>query len=69
LALRFQRQRPAKNRTKLVPIVNLVANASIDSTAHIVQVALTPIFLLTGAGTLRNVFNARLARVSDHHGI
>lgn len=46
----------------------LVAASSgvVDSTAHIVQVALTPIFLLTGVGTLLNVFNTRLARVSDH---
>ena len=50
-----------------MPIVNLVTGDSIDNTAHIVQVALTPIFLLTGAGTLLNVFNTRLARVSDHH--
>jgi hypothetical protein len=39
----------------------------VDNTAHIVQVALTPIFLLTGVGTLLNVFNTRLARVSDHN--
>ncbi|MCB8876856.1 DUF2721 domain-containing protein [Acidisoma silvae] len=39
----------------------------VDGTAHIVQVALTPIFLLTGVGTLLNVFNTRLARVSDHN--
>jgi len=38
----------------------------VDDIAHIVQVALTPIFLLTGVGTLLNVFNTRLARVSDH---
>jgi len=41
--------------------------AAVDDTAHIVQVALTPIFLLTGVGTLLNVFNTRLARVSDHN--
>ena len=38
----------------------------IDTVAHIVQVALTPVFLLSGIGTLLNVFNQRLARVSDH---
>jgi Protein of unknown function (DUF2721) len=43
----------------------LVDNGMVDNTAHIVQVALTPIFLLTGVGTLLNVFNARLTRVSD----
>jgi Protein of unknown function (DUF2721) len=49
-----------------VPIATVITGDAIDSTAHIVQVALTPIFLLTGAGTLLNVFNARLSRVSDH---
>ncbi len=38
----------------------------IDSVAHIIQVALTPVFLLSGIGTLVNMFNTRLARVSDH---
>jgi hypothetical protein len=42
------------------------AGAAIDSVAHIIQVALTPVFLLSGIGTLLNVFNTRLARVSDH---
>ena len=40
--------------------------ASVDTIAHIIQVALTPVFLLSGIGTLLNVFNTRLARVSDH---
>lgn len=39
---------------------------AVDSVAHIVQVALTPVFLLSGIGTLLNVFNTRLSRVSDH---
>ncbi len=38
----------------------------VDSIAHVIQVALTPVFLLSGIGTLLNVFNTRLARVSDH---
>jgi hypothetical protein len=38
----------------------------LDSIAHVIQVALTPVFLLSGIGALLNVFNARLARVSDH---
>jgi hypothetical protein len=49
-----------------MPILNAIAGDSVDSAAHLIQVALTPIFLLTGAGTLLNVFNTRLARVSDH---
>ncbi len=32
-----------------------------------IQTALTPVFLLSGIGTLLNTFNARLARVADHH--
>jgi hypothetical protein len=39
---------------------------AIDSVAHVIQVALTPVFLLSGIGTLLNVFNMRLSRVSDH---
>jgi hypothetical protein len=38
----------------------------VDTVAHIVQTALTPIFLLNGIGTLLALFNSRLARVSDH---
>ena len=38
---------------------------TLDGIAHIIQVALTPVFLLSGVATLLNVFGARLARVSD----
>ena len=34
--------------------------------AHLIQTALTPVFLLSGIGILLGVFNTRLARVSDH---
>ena len=34
--------------------------------AHVIQVALTPVFLLSGIGTLLNMFNTRLGRVVDH---
>lgn len=37
-----------------------------EEVAHSIQVALTPVFLLSGIGTLLNVFNQRVARVSDH---
>ena len=37
------------------------------SVSHIIQTALTPIFFLSGIATLLNVFNQRLARVSDHY--
>ena len=35
--------------------------------ARVIQTALTPVFLLSGIGTLLNVFNQRLVRVSDHY--
>jgi hypothetical protein len=39
--------------------------SALDTVAHIIQVALTPVFLLSGIATLLNVFASRLARVSD----
>lgn len=42
------------------------ADLPVDMTAHVIQVALTPIFLLSGIGVLLNLFNARLADVSNH---
>ncbi len=39
----------------------------LNTLAHVIQTALTPVFLLSGIGTLLNVFNQRLSRVSDHH--
>ncbi|EHH68029.1 DUF2721 domain-containing protein [Gluconobacter morbifer] len=39
---------------------------AVDSAAHLIQIALTPVFMLSGIGTLINVFNTRLARVADH---
>jgi uncharacterized protein DUF2721 len=41
------------------------ASSSPDIIAHVIQVALTPIFLLSGIATLLNVFSTRLARVAD----
>ena len=38
---------------------------SLDTVAHIIQAALTPVFLLSGIGTLLNVFSTRLGRVAD----
>lgn len=37
----------------------------LDDVSHIIQVALTPVFLLTGIGSLLNVFSTRLGRVAD----
>src|SRR5271156_388174 len=38
---------------------------NLDTAARIVQLALTPVFLLSGTATLLGVFAARLARVAD----
>jgi MFS family permease len=44
----------------------IITSASpLDTVAHIIQLALTPIFLLSGIGALLNVFATRLARVAD----
>jgi type IV secretory pathway VirB6-like protein len=40
-------------------------NSTLDLVAHVIQVALTPVFLLSGIATLMNVFSTRLARVAD----
>jgi hypothetical protein len=45
---------------------NATSTVPLDDVAHIIQVALTPVFLLSGIAALLNVFNTRLARVSDH---
>jgi hypothetical protein len=38
---------------------------NLEGAAHVVQLALTPVFLLSGTATLLGVFAARLARVAD----
>ena len=38
----------------------------IDGIAHLIQVALTPVFMLSGVASLLTLCNTRLARVSDH---
>lgn len=38
---------------------------SVDSVVHIIQVALTPVFLLSGVASLLSVLSTRLARVAD----
>lgn len=37
----------------------------LDTVVHIIQVSLTPVFLLSGIATLLNVFSTRLGRVAD----
>jgi hypothetical protein len=39
--------------------------AALGSVVHIIQVALAPVFLLSGIATLLNVFSTRFARVAD----
>lgn len=46
-------------------VATSLQSTSLDSTAHIIQIALTPVFLLSGIATLLNVFGTRLARVAD----
>ena len=40
-------------------------SANLSGAAHVVQLALTPIFLLTGLASLLNVFTTRLGRIAD----
>lgn len=42
-----------------------MTDASISTIAHIIQLAVAPVFLLAGIGSILNVFAARLARVVD----
>jgi hypothetical protein len=37
----------------------------IDEVAHLIQLSIAPVFLLTGVGTLLNVLSGRLARIID----
>lgn len=48
------------------PLPGLDAAGAVGTVAHVIQVALTPVFLLSGIGTLLTMFNARQARVLDH---
>ena len=45
---------------------DLAMGVPLENVAHVIQVALTPVFLLSGIGTLLNVFTTRLARITDH---
>gem|GEM_PF-794761 len=41
------------------------SSETVDSIAHVIQVALTPVFLLSGIASLLGAFSGRLARVAD----
>ena len=43
----------------------ITTSVPLDTVAHIIQLALTPVFLLSGIAALLNVFATRLARVAD----
>lgn len=45
--------------------MRMIGSTGLTGAAHVVQLALTPIFLLTGLSSLLNVFTARLGRVAD----
>lgn len=47
-------------------MAGLAASDPTGDVAHLIQTALTPVFLLSGIGSLLAVFNTRLARLSDH---
>ena len=57
-------RRPSGPASSAMPL-SQAAFTPLDDVAHIIQVALTPVFLLSGIGTLINVFATRLARVAD----
>jgi hypothetical protein len=48
-----------------VPGASEAVAAALGPVVHVIQVALTPVFLLSGVATLLNVFSTRLARVAD----
>ncbi|NHO33587.1 DUF2721 domain-containing protein [Acetobacter fallax] len=45
--------------------LSALATDSAGDVARLIETALTPVFLLSGVGTLLNLFNTRSARVSD----
>jgi hypothetical protein len=45
--------------------MDILRGFTLDSAVHLIQVALTPVFLLSGIAALMNVFAGRLARVAD----
>ena len=48
-----------------MPGANDAVTVALGSIVHIIQVSLTPVFLLSGIATLLNVFSTRYARVAD----
>jgi uncharacterized protein DUF2721 len=48
-----------------LPGASEAVSVALGSIVHIIQVSLTPVFLLSGIATLLNVFSTRYARVAD----
>jgi hypothetical protein len=46
-------------------VIDALNPPDVNAAAHVVQLALTPIFLLTGVASLLNVFTTRLGRIAD----
>jgi hypothetical protein len=46
-------------------MLGTLTETAIEGTAHLIQLALTPVFLLTAIAGFLNVFAGRLARVAD----
>jgi hypothetical protein len=45
--------------------IDMPADPSITTVAHVIQLAVAPVFLLTGVGTILNVMTSRLSRIID----
>lgn len=45
--------------------LSVLATDSAGDVAHLIETALTPVFMLSGVGTLLNLLNTRAGRISD----
>lgn len=67
--MRPRRRRAHDGRQPIAPLVppalQAISNVPLEGAARIVQLALTPVFLLSGIAALLNVFSGRLSRVAD----
>jgi len=66
--MRPGRRRAPDGRQPIAPLAPPglpFANVPLEGAARIVQLALTPVFLLSGIAALLNVFSGRLGRVAD----
>ena len=47
----------------------MAIEAHLTDIAHVIQLAVAPVFLLTGVGTIINALNARLTRIIDRRRV